>query len=71
MMTMQIDADGDRKKPFHMCFDEAWFVRGEQTGVFIETLARRLRMPWIFSGGDAKYQDFYKTPEPGTFENSD
>lgn len=35
---------GDRQTPFFICIDEAWdLLRGKQTGVFIETLARRLR----------------------------
>lgn len=65
---------GDRKTPFHMCFDEAWdLLRGEQTGVFIETLARRLRK---YRGslvvGTQSINDFYKTPGAlATFENSD
>jgi conjugal transfer ATP-binding protein TraC len=65
---------GDRKTPFHICFDEAWdLLRGEQTGVFIETLARRLRK---YRGslvvGTQSVNDFYKTPGSlATFENSD
>lgn len=65
---------GDRKTPFHMCFDEAWdLLRGEHTGVFIETLARRLRK---YRGslvvGTQSINDFYKTPGAlATFENSD
>lgn len=65
---------GDRKTPFHICFDEAWdLLRGEQTGVFIETLARRLRK---YRGslvvGTQSVNDFYKTPGAlATFENSD
>lgn len=65
---------GDRKTPFHICFDEAWdLLRGEQTGVFIETLARRLRK---YRGslvvGTQSINDFYKTPGAlATFENSD
>lgn len=65
---------GDRKTPFHMCFDEVWdLLRGEQTGVFIETLARRLRK---YRGslvvGTQSINDFYKTPGAlATFENSD
>jgi conjugal transfer ATP-binding protein TraC len=35
---------GDRKTPFNIVFDEAWdMLRGNQGGLFIETLARRLR----------------------------
>lgn len=35
---------GDRKTRFSICVDEAWdLLRGKQTELFIETLARRLR----------------------------
>jgi len=65
---------GDRKTPFMMCFDEAWdMLRGNQTGVFIETLARRLRK---YNGslvvGTQSVNDFYATPGAlAAFENSD
>lgn len=65
---------GDRKTPFMICFDEAWdMLRGNQTGVFIETLARRLRK---YNGalvvGTQSVNDFYATPGAlAAFENSD
>lgn len=65
---------GDRKTPFMMCFDEAWdMLRGNQTGVFIETLARRFRK---YNGslvvGTQSVNDFYTTPGAlAAFENSD
>lgn len=65
---------GDRKTPFHICIDEAWdLLRGEQTGVFIETLARRLRK---YNGslviGTQSVDDFYSTPGAlAAYENSD
>ena len=65
---------GDRKQPFHICIDEAWdLLRGKQTGVFIETLARRLRK---YNGslivGTQSIDDFYATPGAlAAFENSD
>ncbi len=65
---------GDRKTPFMICFDEAWdMLRGSQTGVFIETLARRLRK---YNGalvvGTQSVNDFYATPGAlSAFENSD
>ncbi len=65
---------GDRKTPFYICIDEAWdLLRGKQTGVFIETLARRLRK---YQGslviGTQSVDDFYTTPGAlAAFENSD
>lgn len=65
---------GDRKTPFYICIDEAWdLLRGNQTGVFIETLARRLRK---YHGsliiGTQGIEDFYATPgAQAAFENSD
>lgn len=65
---------GDRKTPFMICFDEAWdMLRGSQTGVFIETLARRLRK---YNGslvvGTQSVNDFYATSGAlAAFENSD
>lgn len=65
---------GDRKTPFHICIDEAWdLLRGKQTGVFIETLARRLRK---YNGslviGTQSVDDFYSTPGSlAAYENSD
>jgi conjugal transfer ATP-binding protein TraC len=65
---------GDRRTPFHICIDEAWdLLRGKQTGVFIETLARRLRK---YNGslviGTQSVDDFYSTPGAlAAYENSD
>lgn len=65
---------GDRKTPFYICIDEAWdLLRGSQSGVFIETLARRLRK---YNGslviGTQGIEDFYATPgAQAAFENSD
>ncbi|NGX52795.1 MAG: hypothetical protein KR126chlam5_01100 [Candidatus Anoxychlamydiales bacterium] len=65
---------GDRKTPFHLCIDEAWdLLRGKQTGVFIETLARRLRK---YNGslviGTQSVDDFYASNGAlAAFENSD
>ena len=65
---------GDRKQPFHICIDEAWdLLRAKQTGVFIETLARRLRK---YNGslviGTQSVDDFYATPGTlAAYENSD
>jgi len=65
---------GDRQTPFYICIDEAWdLLRGKQTGVFIETLARRLRK---YNGslviGTQSVDDFFATPGAlAAFENSD
>lgn len=65
---------GDRKTPFHICIDEAWdLLRGPQTGIFIETLARRLRK---YNGsliiGTQSIDDFYASKGAlAAFENSD
>ena len=65
---------GDRKTPFYICIDEAWdLLRGKQSGIFIETLARRLRK---YNGslviGTQSVDDFYSTPGAlAAFENSD
>lgn len=65
---------GDRKTPFYICIDEAWdLLRGKQTGVFIETLARRLRK---YNGslviGTQSIDDFFSTPGANAaYENSD
>lgn len=65
---------GNRKTPFHIVIDEAWdMLRGPQTGVFIETLARRLRK---YNGslviGTQSVNDFYASPGAlAAFENSD
>jgi len=65
---------GDRKTPFYICIDEAWdLLRGNQTGVFIETLARRLRKYYgSLVIGTQGIDDFYATPgAQAAFENSD
>lgn len=65
---------GDRKTPFYICIDEAWdLLRGKQTGVFIETLARRLRKYYgSLVIGTQSVDDFYATPGAlAAFENSD
>lgn len=54
---------GDRKTPTIICIDEAWdLLRAEQTGPFIETLARRLRK---YNGslvvGTQSVEDFYQS----------
>jgi conjugal transfer ATP-binding protein TraC len=65
---------GDRKTPFAIVFDEAWdMLRGKQTGVFIETLARRLRK---YKGslvvGTQSVNDFFQSPgAQAAFDNSD
>lgn len=65
---------GDRQTPFHIVFDEAWdMLRGAQSGVFIETLARRLRK---YRGslivGTQSINDFFVNPgAQAAFDNSD
>lgn len=65
---------GDRKTPSHVVLDEAWdMLRGQQSGEFIETAARRLRK---YRGslvvGTQSVNDFYATPAArAAFENSD
>lgn len=65
---------GDRQTPFHIVFDEAWdMLRGSQSGVFIETLARRLRK---YRGslvvGTQSVNDFFVNPgAQAAFDNSD
>lgn len=65
---------GDRKTPFNIVIDEAWdMLKGSQTGLFIETLARRLRK---YQGslvvGTQSVHDFYQTPATiACFDNSD
>ena len=65
---------GNRKTPFYICIDEAWdLLRGRQTGVFIETLARRLRK---YNGslvvGTQSVEDFYTTTGAlAAYDNSD
>jgi conjugal transfer ATP-binding protein TraC len=65
---------GDRKTPFGIFFDEAWdMLRGNQSGLFIETLARRLRK---YRGslvvGTQSVNDFYSCAGAlAAWENSD
>ncbi len=65
---------GDRKTPFHIVFDEAWdMLKGKQSGVFIETLARRLRK---YRGslivGTQSINDFFINPgAQAAFDNAD
>ena len=77
MVIMQITNQmflGDRQTPFHIVFDEAWdMLRGSQSGVFIETLARRLRK---YRGslvvGTQSLNDFFVNPgAQAAFDNSD
>lgn len=65
---------GDRQTPSCLILDEAWdMLRGAQSGVFIETAARRLRK--YFGGlvvGTQSVNDFYTTPgAQAAFDNSD
>lgn len=65
---------GDRQTPSHVVLDEAWdMLRGKQSGVFIETAARRLRK---YRGslvvGTQSVNDFYASPAAqAAFDNSD
>lgn len=65
---------GDRSTPFHIVLDEAWdLLRGKQSGIFIETLARRLRK---YRGslvvGTQSINDFFANPgAQAAFDNSD
>lgn len=77
MIMMTISSQtlmGDRTRPFLICIDEAWdLLRSPQTGLFIETLARRLRK---YNGslviGTQSIDDFYQAPGAlAAFENSD
>ena len=65
---------GDRKTPSCLILDEAWdMLRGKQSGVFIETAARRLRK--YYGGlvvGTQSINDFYATPgAQAAFDNAD
>jgi conjugal transfer ATP-binding protein TraC len=65
---------GDRKTPFTIIFDEAWdLLRGAQSGVFIETLARRLRRYYgSLVVGTQSVNDLFATPAAqAAFDNSD
>ncbi|OJW49663.1 MAG: type-IV secretion system protein TraC [Alphaproteobacteria bacterium 41-28] len=65
---------GDRKTPSCLILDEAWdMLRGAQSGVFVETAARRLRK--YYGGlivGTQSINDFYATPgAQAAFDNAD
>lgn len=65
---------GDRQTPSCLVLDEAWdMLRGTQSGVFIETAARRLRKYYgSLVTGTQSVNDFYATPgAQAAFENSD
>lgn len=65
---------GDRKTPTKVVLDEAWdMLRGKQSGVFIETAARRFRKYFAaLVVGTQSVNDFYATPAArAAFENSD
>ncbi len=65
---------GDRKTPFMIVFDEAWdLLRGNQSGVFIETLARRLRKYYgSLVVGTQSVNDLFTSPAAqAAFDNSD
>lgn len=65
---------GDRKTPFTIVFDEAWdLLRGTQSGIFIETLARRLRKYYgSLVIGTQSVNDLFATPAAqAAFDNSD
>jgi conjugal transfer ATP-binding protein TraC len=65
---------GDRKTPFKIFFDEAWdLLRGTQSGVFIETLARRLRKYYgSLVVGTQSINDLFANPAAqAAFDNSD
>lgn len=65
---------GNRTTPSSLILDEAWdMLRGKQSGLFIETAARRLRK--YFGGlivGTQSIHDFYATPgAQAAFDNAD
>lgn len=65
---------GDRKTPSCLVLDEAWdLLRGKQSGLFVETAARRLRKyKGALVTGTQSVNDFYATPgAQAAFENSD
>ena len=65
---------GDRTTPSCLILDEAWdMLRGNQSGVFIETAARRLRKYFgSLIVGTQSVNDFYATPgAQAAFDNSD
>lgn len=65
---------GDRKTPFTIVFDEAWdLLRGVQGGLFIETLARRLRKynGSLVIGTQSVNDLFVNNAAQAAFDNSD
>lgn len=65
---------GDRRTPYYICIDEAWdLLKTKQSGVFIETLARRLRKYYgSLVVGSQSVEEFFSTPGAlAAFENSD
>ncbi|MBL0941401.1 MAG: type IV secretion system protein TraC [Alphaproteobacteria bacterium] len=65
---------GDRKTPSMLVLDEAWdMLRGKQSGIFIETAARRFRKYFgSLVVGTQVVNDFYATPgAEAAFNNSD
>jgi conjugal transfer ATP-binding protein TraC len=65
---------GDRTTPSCLILDEAWdMLRGNQSGIFIETAARRLRKYFgSLIVGTQSVNDFYATPgAQAAFDNAD
>ena len=65
---------GDRQTPFQIFFDEAWdLLRGNQSGLFIETLARRLRKYYgsLVVGTQSVNDLFVSAAAQAAFDNSD
>lgn len=65
---------GDRQTPFEIFIDEAWdLLRGAQSGVFIETLARRMRKYYgALIVGTQTINDFFTSfAAKAAFDNSD
>lgn len=65
---------GNRKTPFTIVFDEAWdLLRRAQSGVFLETLARRLRRYYgSLVVGTQSINDLFASPAAqAAFDNSD
>ncbi len=65
---------GNRQTPFQIFFDEAWdLLRGSQSGLFIETLARRLRKYYgSLVVGTQSVNDLFSSPAAqAAFDNSD
>lgn len=65
---------GDRSTPFLIVLDEAWdLLRNKQSGVFIETLARRLRKyrGSLVVGTQSVHDFFANAGAQAAFDNSD